>query len=132
MDRVEFIARVRYLGWICYQLGANLPLHDVPSDYSISQERLESLMGGTEAVLSKPDMTPEENHREWALAKLAQGYTYGPVLDTDKKTHPSLVPFKYLSDVERRKDEMDILMVHLVDKLYNQIFNESGEEQHDS
>ena len=32
MDKVEFIAKVRYLGWICYQMGADLPLHDVPED----------------------------------------------------------------------------------------------------
>lgn len=38
MSKEEFIARIRYLGWICFQMGADLPLHDVPEDYEISTE----------------------------------------------------------------------------------------------
>ena len=120
MDRVEFIAKVRYLGWLCYQIGADLPLHDVPEDYKISDERLKSLMKGTEYVLNNPSTTAEENHNIWMEAKKTQGYTYGEVLDIEKKTHPSMIPFENLSDVEKRKDEMDVLMV----KLANQLFEE--------
>lgn len=120
MDKVEFIAKVRYLGWICYQMGADLPLHDVPEDYKISEERLKSLMKGTEYVLNNPSTTAEENHNIWIEAKKTQGYTYGDVLDVEKKTHPSMIPFENLSDVEKRKDEMDVLMV----KLANQLFEE--------
>lgn len=120
MDRVEFIAKVRYLGWLCYQMGADLPLHDVPEDYKISEERLKSLMKGTEYVLNNPSTTAEENHNIWMEAKKTQGYTYGEVLDVEKKTHPSMIPFEDLSDVEKRKDEMDVLMV----KLANQLFEE--------
>ena len=120
MDRVEFIAKVRYLGWLCYQMGADLPLHDVPEDYEISDERLKSLMAGTKYVLENPATTAEENHNIWMEAKKNQGYTYGEVLDIEKKTHPSMIPFENLSDVEKRKDEMDVLMV----KLANQLFEE--------
>jgi len=120
MDKVEFIAKVRYLGWICYQMGADLPLHDVPEDYKISEERLKSLMKGTEYVLNNPSTTAEENHNIWMEAKKTQGYTYGEVLDVEKKTHPSMIPFENLSNVEKRKDEMDVLMV----KLANQLFEE--------
>lgn len=120
MDRVEFIAKVRYLGWLCYQMGADLPLHDVPEDYEISDERLKSLMTGTKYVLENPATTAEENHNIWMEAKKNQGYTYGEVLDIEKKTHPSMIPFENLSDVEKRKDEMDVLMV----KLANQLFEE--------
>lgn len=122
MDRVEFIAKVRYLGWICYQMGADLPLHDVPENYKISEERLRSLMKGTEYVLNNPSTTAEENHNIWMEAKKSQGYTYGDILDVENKTHPSMVPFSNLSDVEKRKDEMDVLMV----KLANQLFDELG------
>ena len=120
MDRIEFIAKVRYLGWLCYQMGADLPLHDVPEDYEISDERLKSLMTGTKYVLENPATTAEENHNIWMEAKKNQGYTYGEVLDIEKKTHPSMIPFENLSDVEKRKDEMDVLMV----KLANQLFEE--------
>lgn len=120
MDRIEFIAKVRYLGWLCYQMGADLPLHDVPEDYKISDERLKSLITGTKYVLENPATTAEENHNIWMEAKRNQGYTYGDVLDVEKKTHPSMIPFEDLSDVEKRKDEMDVLMV----KLANQLFEE--------
>ena len=121
MDRVEFIAKVRYLGWLCYQMGADLPLHDVPEDYKISEERLKSLMKGTEYVLNNPSTTAEENHNIWMEAKKTQGYTYGEVLDVEKKTHPSMIPFENLSNIEKRKDEMDVLMVKLAYELYYEL-----------
>ena len=121
MDRIEFIAKVRYLGWLCYQMGADLPLHDVPEDYKISEERLKSLMKGTEYVLNNPSTTAEENHNIWMEAKKTQGYTYGEVLDVEKKTHPSMIPFENLSNVEKRKDEMDVLMVKLANELFNEL-----------
>lgn len=121
MKKDEFIAKVRYLGWICYQMGADLPLHDVPPDYSISKERLESLIEGTNFALNHPNLTAKENHFLWCAKKVKQGYKYGKVLDVEKKTHPSLIPFEELSEVEKRKDEMDILMVQLCSKLYEEV-----------
>lgn len=122
MDREEFIARVRYLGWICFQMGANLPLHDVDkSNYDITPERLESLIAGTHEVLNNPCMTAEDNHNLWVETKKAQGYTYGPELNVIKKTHPSIVDYKDLSDTEKRKDDMDILMVKLANELYDKL-----------
>lgn len=123
MDKVEFIARVRYLGWLCYQMGANLPLHDVPENFEISKERLESLMKGTEFVLKHLEITAKENHALWMKGKEEQGYTYGEVLDVVKKTHPSMIPYDDLLDVEKRKDDMDLLMIHLCEKLYNMLEN---------
>lgn len=123
MDKLEFIAKVRYLGWLCYQMGADLPLHDVAEDYKISDERLQSLMAGTKFVLEHPGTTAEENHNIWMEAKAAQGYVYGDVLDVKKKTHPSMVPFEELSDVEKKKDEMDVLMVRLANELFKELNN---------
>lgn len=119
MDKIEFIARVRYLGWLCYQMGANLPLHDVPNDLSISKERLESLKKGTKYVLENPNMTPKDNHNLWIKTKREQGYIYGPELDLINKTHPSIVSFEELPEVEKRKDEMDLMMVRESEKLYD-------------
>lgn len=121
MQREEFIARVRYLGWICFQMGAQLPLHDVPENYEISNERLESLINGTKWALEHPDATPEDNHMEWVREKIKQGYTWGNKLDVEKKTHPSLLYFEDLPKVERDKDTMDLLMVKLANELYEKI-----------
>lgn len=121
MTRDEFIARVRYLGWICYQMGADLPLHDVPKDYEITEERLNSLMAGTQWALDNPDATGEDNHRVWMESKKNQGYTYGDTLDVINKKHPSMVPFEQLTPVEQRKDDMDLLMTRLANELWEKL-----------
>jgi hypothetical protein len=43
-------------------------------------------------------------HQHWMDAKLAEGWTYGPIKDVATKTHPSLVPYDELPFVERAKD----------------------------
>ncbi|MEN3033487.1 MAG: RyR domain-containing protein [Aquificaceae bacterium] len=48
----------------------------------------------------------EELHKVWMGEKLAQGWTYGPVKDNQKKTHPSLVPYKDLPEEEKELDRM--------------------------
>lgn len=121
MSREEFIARVRYLGWICFQMGAQLPLHDVSDDYEISEERLESLINGTKYILDNPDASAEDNHNNWMKCKEHQGYVYGEELSVENKTHPSLVPFDDLPKVEKDKDVMDVLMVRLASSLYDKI-----------
>lgn len=121
MSKLEFIAKVRYLGWICYQLGADLPLHDVDKEYNISNERLESLKEGSAFLLENPNFTGEENHNFWMKIKEMQGYTYGEVIDVENKTHPSIIPYEDLSEVEKRKDDMDILMTKLAAKLFNEM-----------
>lgn len=128
MERNEFIAELRYLGWICFQMGANLPLHDVDMKNIgvMSDERKRSLIGGTEFILSHPDVTPEDNHESWMRAKAEQGYVYGPILDVEKKTHPSMIPYEELSDVEKRKDEMDILMTKLALQFWYRLKDESN------
>lgn len=120
MRREEFIANVRYLGWICFQMGANLPLHDVAEDYKISKERLESLIDGTLWALKHPDATAKDNHIHWMKCKEAQGYKYGEKLDTVNKTHPSMIDFEELNDTEKRKDEMDILITKLANRLFDE------------
>lgn len=132
MDKLEFIARVRYLGWMCYQMGANLPLHGVSEDLSISAERLESLKNGTKAVLENPNMTPKDNHNLWVKTKRNQGYIYGPVLDLENKTHPSIVAFEELPDVEKRKDEMDLMMVRESEKLYKMFMGQMSVETYNA
>lgn len=37
--------------------------------------------------------TPEELHERWRRAREAQGWTLGPKADSQRKTHPDLVPY---------------------------------------
>lgn len=50
--------------------------------------------------------TPEDTHESWRNQKLAEGWVYGEVKDTAKKTHPCLRPFGELPSWQRRKDAL--------------------------
>ena len=60
-------------------------------------------------------LTPEEletlarlEHDRWMAQKLAQGWTYGPVKDSARKLHPSLVPWEDLPEAEKDKDRQPV------------------------
>ena len=46
----------------------------------------------------------ENVHEVWAASRIAQGWTYGPVRDDDKKQTPCLVPYADLPEVEKAYD----------------------------
>lgn len=107
MDEVklDFIIRIRHLGWCAYQMGAGQVFNPV-----INQDQYESLRDGVMFRVNNPKVSAEENHNNWMKKKTEQGWVYGPVKDFEKKTHPDLVPFNDLPLVERNKDEMDIFL----------------------
>lgn len=43
-------------------------------------------------------------HEVWAESRLSQGWTYGDKRDDEKKTHPCLVPYEELPEVEKEYD----------------------------
>lgn len=58
----------------------------------------------------------ENAHEVWAQKRMAEGWRYGPRRDEDKKTHPSLVPYKDLPESEKEYDRstaMETLKVML-------------------
>lgn len=50
--------------------------------------------------------TPQEQHEQWSKFKIAQGYVYGEVKDDEKKTHPCLVPYEQLPEMQKAKDKL--------------------------
>ena len=99
MNEVEFITAVRHLSWVSYQIAAGQPYNEV-----INADQEESLEDGVTNQLESPGLTSEASHRNWVDMKYEQGWVYGPVKDFDKKTHPNLVAFMDLPDVEKMKD----------------------------
>jgi len=65
--------------------------------------QVDSAMAGVNLHWTQ-DLGPEASHEAWMAHKLADGWTYGPVKDADKKTHPCLVPFDELPLEQRVKD----------------------------
>ena len=115
MEREEFIAEVRHIGWIAYQIAVGQEYNE-----KINNDQMVSLLDGIEYLDANPDITPEENHNNWMKMKVSQGWVYGGVKDFEKKTHPDLVPFDELPEVERRKDINDAVTHKLAVKLWDQ------------
>ena len=43
-------------------------------------------------------------HEVWAKSRFEQGWVYGPKRSDELKTHPCLVPYKELPEVEKQYD----------------------------
>ena len=43
-------------------------------------------------------------HDVWAAGRIKEGWTYGEVMDTEKKTTPCLVPYDELPESEKEYD----------------------------
>lgn len=48
----------------------------------------------------------ENLHEVWAVTRMKEGWTYGPVRDDKKKQHPDLIPYCALPDSEREYDRL--------------------------
>jgi hypothetical protein len=52
---------------------------------------------------ANPQAAPGAQHSEWVRERTEAGWTYGPVKDSLKKTHPLMVPFEQLPVQEKIK-----------------------------
>jgi peptidoglycan/xylan/chitin deacetylase (PgdA/CDA1 family) len=68
--------------------------------------------------LANPKAAPSAQHVQWLAQKRAAGWTYGRTKNGVKKTHPLMVPYADLPDVERRKDA---LVAAIIDSLSKQM-----------
>jgi len=48
--------------------------------------------------------SPEELHGSWMQAYFSMGWAYGEKYDREKWTHPDLIPYAKLNQLERDKD----------------------------
>jgi broad specificity phosphatase PhoE len=63
----------------------------------------------SEEVLALLERLAEHNHDVWARRRIAEGWTYGPQRDDDRKQHPGLVPYGQLSESEKDYDRATCL-----------------------
>lgn len=57
-----------------------------------------------EELLELTEKIAENVHDVWAVGRMAEGWTYGPVKDLEKKTTPQLVAYGELPDEEKAYD----------------------------
>ena len=66
----------------------------------------ESTRAGVAWRLANPKAPPSAQHDQWMKQKKAAGWKYGRTKSGVKKTHPLMVPYGDLPEVERRKDAL--------------------------
>lgn len=57
--------------------------------------------------------SPEELHGSWMQSYFTMGWTYGPNHDPERKTHPDLVPYADLGQLEQDKDAVFIALCEI-------------------
>jgi hypothetical protein len=116
MNREEFIVAIRHIGWVYYQVAAGQLYNEIPNE-----DQTKSLLDGVIYADKHPDMTPAQNHDNWMKMKASQGWVYGPVKDFEKKTHPDMIPFAELPDIEKGKDVADYVGHRMASNLWDKM-----------
>lgn len=57
--------------------------------------------------------SPEELHGSWMQAYFTMGWIHGSSYDREKKTHPDLVPYAHLDQLERDKDAVFVAVCEI-------------------
>ena len=56
---------------------------------------------------------PEQLHRTWMQAYLDMGWRFGKTYNREAKTHPDLVPYSRLGQLERDKDAVFVALCEI-------------------
>lgn len=84
----------------CFSIGDD----SQPSWEDAPDWQKDSAIAGVKAHLDNPDMTPEQSHESWIEHKRADGWSWGPKKDPEKKEHPCFCRYDQLPQEQRTKD----------------------------
>ena len=120
LDDYDYIM-LRYFAEVAHALNNAVRYVQGDPVQEFTMERLDSLMRVIFDSFHNHDKTdtwptPEEQHILWMESKKQDGWIHGNVLDPEAKTHPSLVDFDELSDLEQIKD---YFMLHIIMVAYS-------------
>ena len=75
--------------------------------------------------------SPEELHGSWMQAYFAMGWIYGNKYDRENKTHPDLVPYAELGQLERDKDAVFVALCEIARQfIYDEEIKDARPETH--
>ena len=86
----------------CLTLGET---HQKPWE-ELPEHHKESIIEGVNLHLDKPKASPGDSHNSWFNFKMEHGWSYGPEIDAEAKTHPCMVPFDQLPADQAAKDHL--------------------------
>lgn len=102
--------QTHHLAYIAY--AANRALQRITVDPAESpawedatEENRAILIEGVRGLVEHAD-TPEQAHERWRTAKAAAGWSWGPVKDPARRTHPAMVPWSELMEHERARTRL--------------------------
>lgn len=74
----------------------------------------ESAIKGVYFHRDNPDAGDSASHESWMAEKEANGWVYGAVKDPDASppTHPCMIPFDQLPEVDQKKDALFRAVIH--------------------
>lgn len=103
-EKIEKIARTAHdaiRGWRLANGQEGIPEWADAPDWMLAATK-ESVS----AVLKNLGMSASAQHDQWVAAKKRDGWMFGHTKDSIAKTHPLLIPFDQLPEVERMKDTL--------------------------
>lgn len=90
--------------------AASIGEQNPPWDEAVADDRQLWILAA-QYCTETPGFSDADLHQLWCGAEQAIGWSYGPVLDNDRKRHPHLVPWDVLPEPQRRKVTMFRLIV---------------------
>lgn len=74
-----------------------------PDPIDVSGVELPAAMDGDVELIAR------DVHEVWAQQRLERGWGYGEMLDTGRKTHPCLVEYDALPEIEKDMDRATVI-----------------------
>lgn len=115
-EQILFDRKIEMIAKICHEANRayQLTIGEVPSKtWSEAPEwQKDSARCGVRFHLNDPRASHSASHENWMEQKRKEGWTYGPVKDEEKKTHPCFLPWLDLPQEQRQKD---VLFKSIVD-----------------
>ena len=99
----EEIARVVHAAHRELQIVQGDPVPSPPWDEA-PEYQVRQTVTGVREMLRHPDLAAPASHEQWAARMRADGWSYGEVKDTERKTHPALLPFADLPVGQQLQD----------------------------
>ena len=102
--------KVIHIAIVCHE--ANKEWCELNGDFSqpswgdAPEWQKQSAINGVKFRLENPEAGPDAMHNNWSAEKVSQGWVYGEVKNTEKKTHPCLVSFDQLPLFQQKKDKL--------------------------
>ena len=112
-DITERRAKFVYEGTRLATQAANAPIIPPPWDKREEQFKAQFRDIIERQCSDQRSRSLEELHGSWMQSYFSMGWVYGPEYNRESKTHPDLVPYTDLSQLERDKDAVFVALCEI-------------------